>query len=323
MADVARLAYQPRRHGRRRTYGAVSLLTATAVLTTLASTPSYAHDENITTRTEGGVEYATWRETTDAAGQPGIRLASLSGRKVERSCRATARHEYSFLSDTTAAQRDRVRAAMDAAYSRRMIRGEPIVWVKDKNYGMVYAAGYVTPDSIAKVGSCPDVLNTGNFSRVHLSSRRATQEEVDFYAGYGIAGASFAVAAVIGTIAGVAAPSAGAAVLAGAVLGCAAGAVAQALIGYYAGRAAGPTAKRAAYACAIDATVGAAGAASGAWLKGSSRAAGVVRHKIRDLFFSAKRYFDLDDVNAAVEVVGQGLSEGARASRLAHRANVS
>ena len=320
MADAARPT-GPRKQAKRRTYGAVSLLTATALLTTLTSTPSYAHDENIITYgSNAEFEYITWSGNSDASGQLGITIKNTDTTQwdpANRRCVAVIEHNIRFLNDSSSAQRTKMRAAITAAFdNKRMVRGDSFRWQQVSKTG-AYRVKYTSPD-FGSISRCPDILNPGNLSRTPAMNARGVDEEmVDFMASYGVAGATFVVAAIVGAVAGAAAGSVGTATAYGAAIGCAAGAVAQAIVGAYFGRSAADVAKRGAFACMVDAAVGTVSAVAGAWAGAQVRAAGGIRHIIADTLGRTRRYFDLDDVDAGLAGAREGIEQARAAGRIA------
>lgn len=318
MTDAARNT-TPRAQGKRRTYGAVSLLTATALLTTLASTPSYAHDENITSADNTGeIEYITWTGNNyGGVGDLGVRIQATHVREVEpqyaSQCYASVKHSISFLNDSSSAQRTKMRAAITAAYEgRRLAGGSTPAWHKNSTTG-AYDVVILSPDNYGSTSRCPDNLNPNNYPRVQ-STRVVPEELVDFMASYGLAAATFLAATVVSSKAGSKAGSKTAAATIGLVVGCLTGALAQGVVGLWYGRDASTIAYKAGYACGVEGTSGAAGSALGAWHSERNRAAAQISHEARDTLNFYSRTIYATEMQSLMSQVEKG-AETALAAR--------
>lgn len=310
------------RGGARRAYGAVAVLTATALLTATAGTPSFAHDENIikAENRAGDYEVVTWQDTIRSSSLPDVRIETTlysDDDVANGTCYASTLHKFSFKNDTSSAQKAKMRAAINAAFVDRSIGGtgsSTPTWTK-RYYDNALYVSYRSPSS-SSVKECPDYLNPNNYSRMALRKDQSAEEILKFMVSYATIGTTFAVAGFVGAVAGIAMSNTTAAGVVGVLVGCGAGAIGQMLLKAVNGLSWKDVGIRMATACFVDGSVAALNAVAGAWLKGGSRAARTLRHAIIDAVGGQYRYAALPDIlEEGVQIVTDAAQDAAAAAR--------
>lgn len=308
---------------RHTTYSAVTLLTTTALLATMASTSSGAsafdqagtdariarHDTNIVQQGDNSeYEYLQWRDVVRESSRPDVQVDSYffseKEPREERKCYGSARIDVNYLNDSTRRQRRVMQSTVTAAIDGQRLAGAGSSTPKWDGSGGTYKINYLSKRASSNPSLCPDYIKTFAFSRQGTRTAKVS-EDLEFMYTYATITALGIVSAVVGSYIGAAlVTNPITARGAGFVVGCLTGALGQMVIKAINGREWVSTLKRAAIACVADGTAGLIGVIHGAWVASQERVILAYRHMITDSLLSQEAYRYLpDDIEMAGTVV--------------------